>query len=103
LRFGQFRFDDAPSLFQGFHLSFRRSNDPLRERCQQALQPLVSIDRKHPFVLPIVLEHSIGPDGPFEQRLNRDGKSRDDGLQLLRNAARVSKVGDDEAGHAGQE
>jgi len=36
LRFGQFCLDHAPSLFQGFHLSFRRSDDPLRERCQQA-------------------------------------------------------------------
>jgi len=58
LRLGQFRLDHAPSLFQGFHLPFRRGDDLLRERCEQRLKPLVSGDRKHPFgsvLIPIPL------------------------------------------------
>jgi len=66
LRFSQFRLDHAPSLFQGSHLSFRRGDDLLRERCEQRLKPLVSVDRKHPVVLPIVLVSigvELGPRG----------------------------------------
>jgi hypothetical protein len=103
LRLGQFRLDHAPSLLQGFHLPFRRGDDLLRECCEQRLKPLVSVDRKHPVVLPIVLEHRIGPGRTFEQRLNGYGKVRDDSLQLFGDAARVSQVGNDEAGHAGQQ
>src|SRR5262249_58985592 len=58
---GQFRLDHAPSPFQGFHLSFRRGDNLVPERCEQRLKPLVSVDRKHPVVLPIVLEHRISP------------------------------------------
>ena len=36
-----------------FHFPFRRNDDLLRKSCEQRLKPLVSIDRKHPFVLPI--------------------------------------------------
>src|SRR6516225_7818589 len=61
LRLDQFRLDHAPSLFQGSHLSFRGGDDLLRERCEQRLKSLVSVDRKHPLVLTIVLEHRIGP------------------------------------------
>src|SRR6516162_3775730 len=50
---GQFRLDDAPALLEGFHLFFRRGDDLLRERCEQRLKSLVSIDRKHPVVLPV--------------------------------------------------
>ena len=38
LRLGRFCLDFAPSLFQGFHLSFRRGDDLLRERCEQRLK-----------------------------------------------------------------
>jgi hypothetical protein len=31
-------FDHAPSLLQGFHFSFRRGDDLLRERCEQRLK-----------------------------------------------------------------
>jgi hypothetical protein len=48
LRLDQFRLDHAPSLFQGFHLSFRRVDNLLRERCNQPLKSVVSVDRKHP-------------------------------------------------------
>ena len=50
---GQFRLDDAPALLEGFHLFFRRGDDLLRERCEQRLKSLVSIDRKHPVVRPV--------------------------------------------------
>src|SRR6516162_8920823 len=33
----------------------------LRGRCEQRLKSLVSVDRKHPVVLPVVLEHRMGP------------------------------------------
>ena len=88
-RLGQFRLDHAPSLFQCLHLSFRRGDDLLRERCEQRLKPLVSADWKHPVVLPVVLEHRIGPRRTFDQRLNGHGKVRNDSFQLLRDAARV--------------
>src|SRR5262245_14997549 len=61
LRLDQFRLDHAPSLLQVFHLAFRRSNDLLRERCEQRFKSVVLVDRQHPFVLPIVLEHCIQP------------------------------------------
>jgi hypothetical protein len=57
LRFGQFRLDHAPSLLQGFHLCFRGGDDVLRERRKQRLKSLVSVDRKHPVVFPVVPEH----------------------------------------------
>jgi hypothetical protein len=60
LRLGQFGLNHASSLGQGFHFPFRRRDDLLRERCEQWLKPLIPVDRKHPFVLPIVLEHRIG-------------------------------------------
>jgi hypothetical protein len=34
LRLGQFRLEPAPSLFQGFRLSFRRGDDVIRECCE---------------------------------------------------------------------
>ena len=81
---------------QGSHLSFRRDDDLLCERCEQLLRFLVSVHRKHPVVLPIVFEHRIGPGCTFEQRLNGNGKTRDDSFQLLGDAARVGQVGNDE-------
>jgi hypothetical protein len=80
LRLGQFCLDHAPSLSQAFHFRFRRDDDLLRERSEQGLKSLVSLDRKHPVVLPIVLEHRIGPGRTFEQRLNGYSKTRDDGF-----------------------
>src|SRR5262249_56939445 len=47
-------------VLQGCHLSFRRGDDLLRERCEQRPKSLVSVDRKHPLVLPIVLELGDG-------------------------------------------
>jgi hypothetical protein len=52
LRLGQFRLDHAPSLLQGFHLSFGRGNNLLRECCEQLLRLLVSVHRKHPMEIP---------------------------------------------------
>jgi len=44
-----------------------------------------------------VLEHRIKRRTFEQQRLNRYANGRDDCLQLLRDAARVSQVGNDEA------
>ena len=44
LRLGQFGLDPAASLSQVLHLRFRRGDDLLRERCEQRLKPLVSVD-----------------------------------------------------------
>jgi ATP-dependent exoDNAse (exonuclease V) beta subunit len=38
LRLGQFCLEHAPSLFKGFRLSFRRSDDVRGERCEQLLR-----------------------------------------------------------------
>jgi hypothetical protein len=57
LRLGQFRLDHAPSLLQGFHFPFRGGDDLFRERREQRLKSLVSADRKHPVVFPVVPEH----------------------------------------------
>src|SRR5262249_51091335 len=105
LRLGQFRLEHAPSLFQGFRLSFRRGDDVLRERCEQLLRLLVSVHRKHPMeVLWVeVLEHRIKRRTFEQQRLNRYANGRDDRLQLLGDAAWVSQVGNDETGHTGQQ
>ena len=70
---------------------------------RKTLNPLVSVDRKHPVVLPVVLEHRIGPGRACEQRLNGNSKAGDYSFQLLGDAARVGEVGDDKAGHAGQQ
>src|SRR5262249_47318027 len=61
LKLGQLCLDGAPSILQGPYLLFRRGNDLIGEGCEQQLKSLVSIDRKHPVVLPIVLEHRVGP------------------------------------------
>src|SRR5262249_36559720 len=37
-----------------------RAQHLLRGRCEQRLKSLVSLDRKHPVVLPVVLEHRMG-------------------------------------------
>ena len=47
LRLGQFGLNHASSLGQEFYFPFRGSDDLLRERCEQWLNPLVSVDRKH--------------------------------------------------------
>src|SRR2546429_9524948 len=57
LRLGQFRLDQASSLLQGSHLFFRRDDNALCERRKQWLKSLVSVDRKHPVVFPVVPEH----------------------------------------------
>src|SRR5262245_58265820 len=105
LRLGQLRLDRAPSLFQGPYLSFRGRDDLLRERCEQRLKLLVSVHRKYPMeILRVeVPEHGIKRRTFKQQRLNRYTNGRDDRLQLLRDAARVSQVGNNEAGHAGQQ
>src|SRR5262249_45332493 len=97
--------DHAPSLFQGCHLSFRRGDNLLRERCEQLLRLLVSVHRKHPMeILRVeVLEHREKRRTFEQQRLNRYANGRDDRLQLLGDAAWVSQVGNDETGHAGQQ
>src|SRR6516164_334523 len=50
-----------------------------------------------------VLEHRIKRRTFEQQRLNRYANGRDDCLQLLRDAAWVSQVGNDETSHAGQQ
>ena len=67
----------APSLLQGSHLSFRRGDDLLRERCEQRFKPLVSIHRQHPLVFPVAFEHCVRPRTIFEQGLNGHGKVGD--------------------------
>src|SRR5262249_46292066 len=92
LRLGQLCLDQASTLFQGSHLSFCRGDDVLRERCEQVLRLLVSVYRKHPMeVLRVeVLEHRIKRRTFEQQRLNRYANRRDNRLQLLRDAARIS-------------
>jgi len=64
LSFRQFCLDHAPSLDQSFYFLFRRSDDPLRERCEQPRKPFVSIHRKHPMEI-----LRVG----YEQLMPRDG------------------------------
>jgi hypothetical protein len=42
LRLDQFGLDHAPSLLQGFHLSFRRSDDPTEAGCWPDLAQLLA-------------------------------------------------------------
>jgi hypothetical protein len=77
LRLGQFRLDHAPSLLQAFYLPFCGGDNLIRERCAKRLTPILSLDRKHPVVLPLVPEHDVGPRRTFEQGLNGDGKMGD--------------------------
>ena len=60
------RLDHPSARFQGFHLVLRGTYHPLSEGCEQWLKALVSVDRKHPLVLP--REHRIGPGRTFKQR-----------------------------------
>ena len=80
-----------------------KTSSPLPSAGQQLIKPLVSIDRKHPLILPIIGEHSVWARCPFEQRLNGYGNLRNDSFQLLGDTARVSQVGNYETSHAGKQ